>query len=519
MSFSLPADMPSLNLGIPRDRNDAHSVELNETLLRHWIRRLPSNDPVAFTARYLEALQRFNANRVDHAQRLALLDLYREPFNRLLFELTIPGLQQRVRDGNTRLQLINDISAVFAELAMGYKIVIVEAGEKNVNLRLNPLAQLAVYRAVEQLSFVALHAYKFYRTLPPNLFRELHQLYLLAEHAGLADTPAFVNARLKAELSVRHRYCQILLVSICNPYGLASGDVVRSYRLMMQLAPAAELAHLPEDGRPLAGHFYINCLSDRVPAPSILPVIDAQQRPPTLVLNTKPILSLIDAQFEQARLQGEHHAAADYIRLLRQIAPYLNTSYQRTQPRLPIEGATEVFVCVGIAPMHQLLTRQMTPSADTDPWLNAPWEVLNKSNDGYLLQRRRLSLAHDLKIGDFVGIVEPPLDARHGARIASIRWLRTDEFEQTKMGLKFIAGDAMPVRFTIDDSEERLAAFLIPENSLAGQQACLLTGAGVFAAGRVLHIRTGKKRFDFSIIADSLIEQNDSYERFRFRHA
>lgn len=518
MSFPLPDKMPSLNLMIPDNRRGRANVELNEELLHHWIRRLPSNKPIEFTARYLDALQRLNSNDVPQVQRMKLLDIYREAFNKVLFGMTIPKLQQLVKDPNARQQLISDMGAVFAELANGYKIVVVEANAQGENLKLKPLVHMAIYRAIVQLSYLALHAYKFYRTLPAHLFRELHQLYLLMDASGIADKPVFVNNQYKEEFSVKHRYTQIMLTSICNPYGLASGDVLRCYRLMLQLAPAARTVLLPEKSEPQAGHFYINCLSHRSPVPSIVPVLDDNYRPPTIMLDTKPILARVDDLFVQADRQGEHHPAADNIQLLRQIVPFLNTSYKRKQPRVPVEGSKETFIAVGLENIHNAVKQpQPLPIAD-DPWLDRPWEVLNKNSYGYLVQKRKIPLGHDLKIGDFVGILDP-LDngAKPRLRLASIRWLRTDEFEQSKLGLKFIHGDPIAVSYSIADEETRQPAFLIREDMLHHQPAMLITTRGVFEQGRQLTIKTGKKRFNFTVSPERLLEQNQSFESFTFK--
>ncbi len=518
MSFPLPAKMPSLSLSIPTDRHAVGNVELNEELLRHWIRRLPSNDPIAFTARYLDALRRFNGNEVSHVQRMKLLDMYREPFNKVLFGLTLTKLQKLVKDPATRLALIEEMGEVLAELARGYKIVVVEANQQSDNLKLKPLVHMAIYRAVEQLSFQTLHAYKFYRTLPTSLFRELHQLYMLTEAAGIADKPPFVNSEYKAEFSVKCRYAQIMLVSISNPYGLGCGEVLRCYNLMLQLAPVARLVLLPDDAQPESGHFYINCLSDRTPAPSILPVMDNNNRPPTLVMDTKPILNRIDSLFEQAGSQGEAHPAAVNIQLLRQIVPYLNTSYQRKQPRLPVEGSKDTFIAVGLDAIHRAMTEVQNLPVANDPWLCSPWEILNKNSYGYLLQKRKVQLAHDLKIGDFVGIFdssEP--QAKLKLQLASIRWLRTDDFEQSKLGLKFIQGDPIPVFFTLGQAEQRQNAFLIRENSLHHQPAMLITVSGIYAQAAPITIKTGKKRFNFTVSPDKLLNQNDAFECFTFK--
>jgi len=514
----MPANMPALSLVIPTERTAVGNIELNEDLLQHWIRRLPSNQPIEFTQRYLDALRRFNSNEVSHKDRIKLLDMYREPFNKVLFGLTIPKLTKLIKDPDIRFKLINDMSDVLAELASGYKIVVVEANQKNDNLKLNPLAHMAIYRACEQLSYLALHAYKFYRTVPIKLFTELHQLYMLTEGAGIADKPPFVNMQFKAEFSVKHRYCQMMLVSISNPYGLESGDVLRCYNLMLQLASAAKLMPLPEDGKPLAGHFYINCLSDRTPSAAILPVMDNNRRPPTLVLDTKAILSRVDDLFEQSSSQGDLHPAAANIRQLKQIVPYLNTSYQRKQPRLAVDTNHQTYLCAGLTAIHHNLTQVGKVPVTGDAWLDSSWEVLNTNSYGYLVQKRKVPQAHDLKIGDFVGILEQTNETdKPSLKLASIRWLRTDDFQQIKMGLKFIPGDPIPVVFSNLEDTTKSPAFLIRENSLQHQAATLITNAGVFDSLPTLVIKTGKKRFNFTVEPDKLIDHNDSFERFTFK--
>lgn len=517
MSFALPPNMPSLSLSVPTGQTAYGNVELNEDLLKHWIQRLPSDNPVELTQRYLDAMHRFNNNQVPPAQRLKLLDMYREPFNDLLFSLTIPKLNQLIKHRETRLKLIIDIAEVLSELATGYKIIVVETGKQNKNLKLNAVAQLAIYRAVEQLSFMALHAYKFYRKLPIRLFRELHQLYLLTLEADVADKEPFVNKHLKGDYSVSQRYCQLLLTSISNPYGLGSGDILRVYNLMIQLAPAAKLSLLTDKEQALAGHFYVNCLSDRTPTPAMLPVADDNSRPPTLILDTKTILTKVADLFEQADKHGPHHPAAENIKLLRQIVPYLNTSYQRKQPRLPVEGNKETFIAVGLELIHDALTQGEKLPIDNHEWLSSTWDVLNKNSYGYLVEKRKVLHAHDLIVGDFVGIFEQPESTgKLSAKLASVRWLRTDDFEQTKMGLKFIDGEAIPVYFTLENSEEKQAAFLLPEINRINQPASLITLTDTYAPNRILHIKTGKKKFNFTIKLDTLLDKNGSFERFTF---
>ena len=165
MSFPFPDNMPELNLRIPSELGNS-SVELNGGLLQHWIKQLPKNDLESFIQLYLDALKRFNQNETEEQQRLTLLDLYREPLNKLLFILTPAKLAKLFPNLSDQNSIITDLADLMSELAIGYKIVIVKSEQKNSNLKLNVVALLAINRACEQLSYMALHAYKFYRALP-----------------------------------------------------------------------------------------------------------------------------------------------------------------------------------------------------------------------------------------------------------------------------------------------------------------------------------------------------------------
>ncbi len=516
MSFELPDNMPNLSLSVPTEQTSSGGVELNETLLLHWIKNLPKNDLPAYTQTYLEALKRFNRNMLDSKERLKLLDLYRKPLNSLLFSQTIQKLAETVIESKQRLQLINDLGELMNELAMGYKIIINDAGEHTANLKLNLLAQLAMNRACEQLSYMALHAYKFYQTVPARVFKELHQLYQLGLHSNVADITPIIDKQSKALYSLHQRYAQILLVSICNPYGLKSGNVLEAYFMMEQLIDEVEILPFPKDHKATAGHFFINCLSDRTPTPTLLPVMEDQAQPPTLILNTKPLLMIADALFEHANKDQISENTIN-IELFKQLIPFLNTSYQRKQARIPVTGNEHVFLAFGLNAIHHCLNNlDNLTDADYKSY-KSPWDILNKNSYGYLVEKRHVNNYHDLKTGDFIGIFEhKTTQQKSTARLASIRWLRTDSNDFTKTGLETLDGEPIAVQFSLKDNKQTLPALLLPESGYRNQAASLITSPGIYLSQQVLHIKTKKKHLNFTVTAEKLLEKNDDFERFTF---
>jgi len=510
MSFQLPDNMPELNLRAPSERGKSSGIELNDSLLSHWIKRLPQHDLLAYTETYLETIKRFNRNAINHKLRLHMLDLYRQPLNSLLFSLTIPKLAASVASSKTRLQIITNLAELMDELAMGYKIVINDANDNSANLKLNIMAQLAINRASEQLSYMALHAYKFYQVVPIRVFKELHQLYQLALHANVVDKIPSMNKQQRALFSLHHRYSQILLVSICNPYGLESGKVLEAYFMMDKLVSTADIWPLPDNHQATSGHFFINCLSDRTPTPTVLPTIENQIQPPTLIFDTKPVLNLADTLFQQS----ESSNVSINLELFKQLVPFLNTSYQRKQERLPLSGDEHAFLAFGLADIHHCLHHIHQPNNDNN---NATWQILNKNNYGYLIKRQHVSACHDLKIGDFVGIFEQQSNQQKSPpKLASIKWLRTDHNNVTKIGLETLDREVIALHFSLQENGPIYPALLLPEVGQQLHAASIITAPGRVKPQQTLYIKTKKKRFNFTIQASQLIDNNENFERFTF---
>ncbi|MBE9532522.1 MAG: hypothetical protein IMF04_00220, partial [Proteobacteria bacterium] len=378
------------------------------------------------------------------------------------------------------------------------------------------VALLAINRACEQLNYMVLHAYKFYRSIPVRALNELHQLYQLTLTSDVEEKLPFVNEQLQSDTSFKEYYCQILLVSISNPYGLNSGEVLDAYHMMAQLTAIVEVSPLPMGAKVVAGHFYINCLSDRAPMPSVLPTIANQAQPPALVLNTKPALIVVDSLFQQAKNTDGTATVID-ITLLKKLIPYLNTSYERKQARVPVTGNKNAYLAIGLASVHQCLSDVDGVSDDVLTLLNQAWGILNKNSAGYLVERHGVIETQPMAIGNLLSIFEANTAGKKPLmKLAFIRWLKTDHHGKTKLGLEIIEGEPIAVHYNLQDNEKSEPAILMPEISRINSPASLITKVGIFDQGRILQIKPKNKRFQFNVTVKSLVDKSDNFERFTF---
>ncbi len=520
MAKQVPLDMPPLKLSIPENRGSINSVELNETLLQQWINRLPNNDLVAYVDEYLAALERFNLNRLEPRDRLVLLDIYRKPLNRLVMDLQISQFTNHIKQSVKRDKWLKDFSTLLSLLAEGYKIVVVESLEKESNLKLNQLALFAINRVGEQISYLILQAYKFYRSVPSKAINELHQLYALTLSWGVEDKLPKIAGYASAESSFKAYYVQLLLTSICNPYGLKVGDIIAAYWIMEQLVASVDIAVLPEDKEAVAGHFYINCLSDRAPTASVLYKFDSQSRPPALVMDTKPALVMVDLLFQRS-YSSDVMAQQVNIELLKQLVPYLNTSYQREESRTQLEPGQQVFLSLGLEVIHQCIAQANRVASLEESSSKQAWDLVNKTSSGYLVTRKGIASQQELFVGDLVGFFDMNEKKQvMVSRVGFIKWLKTDQHDQTKMGLGLIDGDPISVHIGVQQEEAitQLALFL-PEINRTHQPASLIVEKGVVAEGLTLNIKPHRKRFIFTMIADKQLQKGNNFEFYSLLEA
>ena len=510
MSFPLPGiDLPVLKLNIPPSEGKASNVELNETLLKHWVEKLSAEDLPAFLEAYQQPLYHFNHRTMPPLVRLKLLEIYRQPLNRMVMQLTSRELSPSARSIEQQNQLIDSLMQRLNQLAIGYKITVMNAAAENNILTHNAVAKMAIHRAIEQLGYLIIHAYKFYRQPPAGVYHDLHQLFLACLHAGIGDeTPNMSLQQLKAEGSYQHRYIQIMLLGICNPFSLRCNAVLKVYRMMGQLAPLAE-TQLHQQFNASHGMFYINAKSDRLPEPGVQAQFSHSES--TLVaLNTKNILNGIERLLKQARAETELD-----IMLINQITPYLNSAYQRKQPRLPVIGAVRACVIQGFSSIH----RQFGPRDLSPLDIQLSWQILNKNDRGFLLSNPLYGKEHRLTVGELVAITEVLQDQRAGmTRLATIQWLRYDQQGQTKLGLALLPGTAKPIHFRIASHEQLEPALLIPESVHPPFPASIICHSGVVRPGQRLQLQSSKKFLNFSIHCKQLIDNYGDSERITIHY-
>lgn len=451
--------MPSPVLNVPAGRTAAppKDLEIRPKQLKAWVESLPLAQSLDATRKLCAHLATLNRSKIDVDTRLQILDVYRpiaitafEELDAVYSKAALP-LGTRAREA---LTLARDLSA---ELAMGYKIAIVEKSGKLFAIGAKKLLPMMIVRAMEYLVAGQRASYKSYTPVPPGVWRDMHQLYLHADAEGVAKE--IVDADTKS--TVTDLYCEALLISLTDPYRLVQGEAdkiiaqARSYRGILGLTrerPATRSS----------AHFIVPCDQDKGPKPA-LSASDDTGGPNWRLFDANPIVDKL-RQKKTAAETGQVSATLskslgpDMLALLGRLIMLWGDPPKRTAKRNP--GEATVAICVGLKAVgHFVSFEPRANEADalkkgiTMPLMALPtddasqpipvfeWDIVNESTGG-LKVRRMGATQQPIGVGEVVGV---KLRNRLNWTVGVARWITMFDEGGMEFGIQFLGSMARNV--------------------------------------------------------------------------
>ena len=151
--------MPALALYVPPESDTKLTIISEAKALTKWIKTLPKDDDKATIDALLEKLISLNRVAMAAENRLALLELYREPINDFVFNRDIGAVKLEMSDPAVFKAKVKQLNTYIEELALGYKLVIMQAYQQGLRPRLNTPFLFAIIRATESISLLMIHAF------------------------------------------------------------------------------------------------------------------------------------------------------------------------------------------------------------------------------------------------------------------------------------------------------------------------------------------------------------------------
>lgn len=524
-----------LVLNLPPNQSTPWVAETSREGTLAWLGELSRTESAEAARELYQSLFTLNRQTLAPHQRFELMELYRNPVASVLSRLRADLRITAMPLSPAQQQLAGFLRTLTGEMAIGYKAVIAGLPESSRKW-FGPTVPLAtvIERALRYLGETLLQFYQAYMPVVPDLWREAHGLYALAEHRGLVSDPVPVVVNEPGRnTTIGERYGQLCLLALCNPYQLPLGEAARVYGFLYEWS--RELAVSPE---PPAGPCFPVRLDGDAPPGLARAAENANADTGTWrYLDTAALRGRIRG-FIVAIQQGTAPArlalGADCIgttclAMLQRLDEAWEPAGRRQFLRLPRQG--DAAVCVGVRAAHFFVSGQRGFEAPgrarweslvaalgsgpepagseseeyldlsrTDASLTAVsrhepemtsgdmrltvWRIRDQSAGGLQLVTENARGAR-LRVGELVCIA-PAQRAGRDWWVGGVRWLRAQRDNRLEVGIELIAPDARPVAVSEYTATPRFVpALLLPAIGTAKHRrpASLLMPRGVARSG------------------------------------
>lgn len=524
-----------------------------------WLQNLPLININETSHQLHKALMAANRQSVKEEWRLANLELFREFVN-----LVTEKLEKKYADKPLPL---SEEDALTAELIRHFQIEMASGYKRYINdvySRYKPKLTgkhaaslvMPIHRAIRYLAGTLLHSYQFYALCPVNTWKEIHQLFKLADNHQLVNIEVDDSLNISIPKStISHVYKQALLLDLCDPYHLSAGIMGKISRYLDRWASAAKLNRANPESKESC-QFLIDASADK--GGEVLDGANCPEGDPTncYMLNSIELARTIHGQLTDLKngdkpdsdgLDEDFYDHSAHQMLLRLINSW-GVNPKRVFPRTPQSGKDVELtfglksICFYTNQSHKFITsaelmgpiRQRTRIGtlyakteaiekpveqstgifdETERQQHTSWNIIDESAGGLALSATDLTHIK-VRVGDLAGMRE----GKSVWGLAIVRWVKCLSPNRMEIGIQRLAPMAKPVAIKTlaeDDSEsEFMPGILVPELPALNQAESLITPRGVFKTGRIIYMDDG--RMLHRIKSQELVEITGAFERFHY---
>jgi hypothetical protein len=500
-----------LSLPVQHDYTDP-TVETDVARLRMWLDDLPLMDVVETLRLVGGGLDGLNEQKLAAEARLELLESYRGTAQRLFYTVDPLQLGQLNLTRVRRQEAIEGIGRLLLSMVNGYKLVVAGLYAGSSKGKPHPLLGHALNRALEQMAYVLLDSYRFYRAAQPSLIAETHQLYRLARRFGLLGVSLQTdNATVSAATSAVY-YQAVMLLSLADPARLAEGEAGLLFDVLLRHADKCRIVPGNSWEGTGEGLFLVDLHADELPIPctrldSPVKLQDAY------LLDANPALLAIREQL--ARTPSGLRMQCPEAMVLRRLLPEDLSSDRRRELRHG--DGRHISLLNGLEQIHGYLSRAAGKTGTRDASMRpepVPCRVLDSSASGMKLSWDEGG-AGDARVGDLLGVLESQ-GKQLMLRLAIIRSVRVHPQGGMETGVQLLASGVGAVSCSLPDQPDAgaLHALFMPASEEEHVNATLLVAKGVYEFGRHLCVDVGGR--EINVRSGRRVYDSPVFDRFEF---
>lgn len=352
-------DRSPLKISVPTKRLAQFSFcQTNLDSLDEWLSELPMAN-VDETARRLQrAIGELNQLEFGFEDRYSALEALRAPIHFTCLALARRFLNQPSLLNGAMRQTANQCQLLQNQLAVGYKVVVVDALRAKVSLTPEAIkgppsdvVPMAIYRSIDELSNTLLRSCQLYTDPSPKLWLELNQLELLSERTRLdaIRLDAAVDDEARGPFTIREAYLRAAMLVCASPNKLRQRHLSSLYEALPGWVPLVTMANVPAEGT-----FVVDLREDEPPV--FAAAFNRQIHGECRVLQMDALVAALDdaaAGRGRGRLNNPDGIGNE---MLEHAAVAFSRRKSRSFTRTRIAGGLEV--CIGLASAHYHLADQ-----------------------------------------------------------------------------------------------------------------------------------------------------------------
>jgi len=488
------------------------AVETDPKNLKKWLDALPTTNVVETVKKLISAIEPFNALQLSDHERIMLLEIYTQAFEDILYNYDNMRIRQLKISLSEQRNLAEDIMWLYLGLANGYKIVVKNGYQNQVNPKRDNSLLHSTYRSMEYIVRSLIYAYHAHITPPPLTFLEFNQLFHLAEHQNILDLPNRAIHSHHAAATIANLYKQISILTIADPYQF---DTHQISELFMYLESFSSVCDINDSNVEHGDYFYtIDLMEDSYPQIYIPKEAGTHTDNPYIrYMDIKPCLDAINSWLDIKPTKKDALLYEEEQQLLLAFNDRIDQQWNPL-PNNP-ENLKKDYIAIGLHMIFQAL--QSTETLNVSEEIRAvaqqsvkdafesngvlKWNVLESSKYGYtILIDQSSDKLKELKVNNTVARIEQQDDKiSTKVSIGLIRWIRYFESGEIKCGIETLSIEAYPVIWTTGQTKDpqrlKFYAIYLPKDESVSKPATLLLNKTMLNLKNILTVKVKSKIF------------------------
>lgn len=351
------APKTTLRLSVPPQQLDQLSFcDATPDAFDRWLLDLPMAAVDEVAKHLYRAVVEVPQLKCSLEDRFAMIEALRAPIHFTCVGLARRYMNQPVLVNETMRRYANQCQVLQNQLAVGYKVVVVQAIQSRVPFgpttresEPGAIVPIAIYRTLTELTMTLLRSCQLYTDPLPKAWLELNQLLLVSERTGISTLRLDEHADDEhlGPFTIRDAYLRAALLTTASPNKLRQRQLSALFDQLADWARQVEIVEGVHDG-----NFVVDLSRDEPPV--YAPAYSGDQHPFCRTLITDRLVNLLDAEVDQPGSGVGEHGLQVGSGISRELLAHAANAWgrraKRAFSRLPSTG--RLFVCIGFSATH-----------------------------------------------------------------------------------------------------------------------------------------------------------------------